>query len=75
MKILNKTKLKKKRKGMRSLYQYLLVEIEVTRKLNHPAVIHLFEVIDDPSEDEIFLSLIFFYLLYMSILCSSGVLS
>jgi hypothetical protein len=52
---MNKESLRRKRKGMRTLYQNLLVEIEIMKRLNHPALIHLFEVIDDPNCKKIYL--------------------
>ena len=36
-------------------YQDLMVEIAILKKLNHPNVIQLFEVIDDPENDKLFL--------------------
>lgn len=37
-------------------FQDVLREIAIMKKLNHPNVIKLHEVLDDPEEDQMFLS-------------------
>lgn len=41
---------------VKNAFQDLLREIAIMKKLNHPNVIKLNEVIDDPEEDKIYLS-------------------
>jgi serine/threonine protein kinase len=63
------------RKGRKSLYQYLLAEIEIMKRLKHPAVIHLFEIINDPDAAEIYLGMNLFNLLNVSLVlecCRDG---
>jgi len=62
IKICRKSFLRKKRVGLRkgSALQDLMQEIDVMKRLSehpHRNVIQLFEVIDDPHEDRIFLGM------------------
>ncbi len=55
-KILNKTKLKKKLLNKKvSAYNMVEKEMAVMKKLAHPNLCKLFEIIDDPSEDKLYL--------------------
>ena len=55
-KILNKTKLKKKLLNRRvSAYNMVEKEMAVMKKLAHPNICKLFEIIDDPSEEKVYL--------------------
>eukprot|EP01028_Stygiella_incarcerata_P010952 TRINITY_DN5963_c1_g1_i1.p1 TRINITY_DN5963_c1_g1~~TRINITY_DN5963_c1_g1_i1.p1 ORF type:complete len:562 (+),score=170.45 TRINITY_DN5963_c1_g1_i1:78-1763(+) len=56
IKILNKSILKRIRKGFgKNAYSGVLKEIAIWKKLRHENVVRLFEVIDDPDEDRLFL--------------------
>ena len=56
VKLLSKPRLKKRRVGMRSnALELLSREIAVWKKLNHPNVCNLVEVINDESHDEVYL--------------------
>lgn len=44
---------------IKDAFQNLNKEIALMKKLNHANVIKLHEVIDDPDEDKLFMSLIF----------------
>ena len=56
VKLLSKPRLKKRRVGMRSnALELLSCEIAVWKKLNHPNVCNLVEVINDESHDEVYL--------------------
>lgn len=39
-------------------------EIAIMKKLNHPNVVHLYEVIDDPRSNQVYLILEYYLLLY-----------
>ena len=55
VKIFSKALLKKRRLGQQSdKFAALQSEIAIMRRLRHPNVIQLHEVIDDPSRDELF---------------------
>jgi len=41
---------------VKNAFQDLLREIAIMKKLNHPNVIKLYEVLDDPEEDKMYLS-------------------
>lgn len=49
--------LKKKRLGLqqRNGYENVLKEIRILKRLNHPNIVRLYEVIDDASSDYIYL--------------------
>ena len=47
---MNKKELRKKR-----AYEYVLEELKVLKTLEHPNVIYLHEIIDDPKKDSIYL--------------------
>jgi [calcium/calmodulin-dependent protein kinase] kinase len=56
MKIANKSKLKKKLLSrQKSAYTLLEQEIATLKKLDHPNTVKLYEVIDDPAEDKLYL--------------------
>jgi [calcium/calmodulin-dependent protein kinase] kinase len=56
VKILNKSILKRIHKGPgRNAYMAVLKEIAIWKKLYHPHVVQLFEVIDDPHRDKLYL--------------------
>ena len=39
-------------------FQEVLVEIAIMKKLNHPNVIKLYEVLDDPQNDKLYMGMI-----------------
>ena len=55
VKILKKDKLKKRRFGQPNLFENIKREIAVMKKLDSPFVVKLFEVIDDPEENKLYL--------------------
>eukprot|EP00741_Cyanophora_paradoxa_P001419 tig00000489_g1372.t1 len=56
VKIMKKSILKRKRVGRSgNALQNVLHEIAIMKKLNHPNVVRLYEVIDDPEEDKLYL--------------------
>eukprot|EP00762_Andalucia_godoyi_P003004 ANDGO_04088.mRNA.1 putative serine/threonine-protein kinase DDB_G0279405 len=56
VKILNKSILKRIHKGPgKNAYMGVLKEIAIWKKLHHPNVVQLFEVIDDPHRDKLYL--------------------
>eukprot|EP01114_Cavostelium_apophysatum_P013963 TRINITY_DN3494_c0_g1_i1.p1 TRINITY_DN3494_c0_g1~~TRINITY_DN3494_c0_g1_i1.p1 ORF type:complete len:250 (-),score=79.61 TRINITY_DN3494_c0_g1_i1:223-972(-) len=61
MKIMIKSQLMRKRVGLRkgTAYENVVREIELMKRLDHPHVIKLIEVIDDPQEDKLFMILEF----------------
>ena len=64
MKIYNKFVLKKKKEhmntesglGFRTAFDSVVKETEILSTLNHPNVIKLIEIIDDPAADKLYLS-------------------
>ena len=53
---MNKRKLKfKKMRGNRTAFDCIKDELEVMERIEHPNIVWLHEVIDDPSKDNIFL--------------------
>ncbi|KAL0487342.1 calmodulin dependent protein kinase kinase [Acrasis kona] len=57
VKVLNKSALKRVKKGDETAYSDVLREIAINKKLNHENCVRLFEVIDDPSNDKLYLVL------------------
>ena len=56
IKLLSKARLKKKRVGLRSSALDMLTrEIAIWKKLDHPNICHLYEVINDENHDEVYL--------------------
>ena len=56
VKILNKKFLRKKRVGrFGNMLQTVQREVAIWKKLKHPHVVHLFEVINDPGHDHLYL--------------------
>ena len=56
MKILNKVKLKKIFVGKNKFaYQAVETEIAVLKLLEHENIVHLYEIIDDPKHDKLYL--------------------
>lgn len=56
LKILNKARLKKKKIGKSvSAFSLIEKEIAVMKKLAHPNICKLFEVIDDPAANKLYL--------------------
>ena len=43
------------RKARRTPWENMEREIAILKKLDHPNVVHLFEVLDDPQENELIL--------------------
>lgn len=53
---MNKAMLQKKKTGKgRSAYDSVKEELKVLQKLEHPNIIYLHEIIDDPDKDELYL--------------------
>mmetsp|Transcript_32573 Transcript_32573/g.74688 ORF Transcript_32573/g.74688 Transcript_32573/m.74688 type:complete len:568 (-) Transcript_32573:460-2163(-) len=60
IKVLNRSILKRKRVGRNgNAYDSVLREVAVMKRLKHPHVVNLYEVIDDPDKDQLFLVLEF----------------
>jgi len=60
LKVLKRSLLKRKRMGRTgNAFEAVLREIAVMKKLHHPNVVKLYEVIDDPERDELYLVLEF----------------
>jgi len=56
MKAMNKKDLTKQKIGKSSnAYMYVKEELKVLQKLEHPNIIYLHEIIDDPSKDYLYL--------------------
>lgn len=55
IKILNKSMLRKVRNGMTSAIQQVQTEIAVMKKLRHRNIVNLYEVIDDPKSNKMYL--------------------
>ena len=56
LKVLKRSLLKRKRMGRTgNAFEAVLREIAVMKKLHHPNVVKLYEVIDDPERDELYL--------------------
>lgn len=56
MKVINKNKLKKIIVGKNKYaYDSIQTEIAVLKKLDHPNIVRLFEIIDDPKHDKLYL--------------------
>ena len=55
IKILTRSVLRRKRMGRGTAYDSVLREIAVMKRLDHPNCVRLFEVIDDPEHDELYL--------------------
>jgi serine/threonine protein kinase len=56
IKIANKKKLQKKMYTKnKSAFTQLESEIAIMKKLDHPSIVHLFEVIDDPTDSKLYL--------------------
>jgi len=55
MKVVHKSVLRKKRVGSTTALDDVMREISIMKKLNHPNVAKLFEVINDPDEDTLFM--------------------
>mgnify|MGYP002633658133 CR=1 FL=1 len=56
MKQMNKKELKKKMVGKeQNAYMYVIEELKVLQRLQHPNIIYLHEIIDDPKKDFIYL--------------------
>ncbi|KYQ90582.1 putative protein serine/threonine kinase [Tieghemostelium lacteum] len=56
IKVFNKTRLKKKRLGLRNNpLDDVLKEITILKKLNHHNIVKLYEVINDPNQDSIYI--------------------
>ena len=56
MKIINKVKLKRKVFAKdKNAYTQIQLEVAVMKKMNHPNIVNLFEVIDDPVADKLYL--------------------
>jgi len=56
MKSMNKEELKKRTIGKNTnAYMYVLDELKVLQRLEHPNVVYLHEVINDPNSDHLFL--------------------
>ena len=55
IKILTRSVLRRKRMGKGTAYDSVLREIVVMKRLDHPNCVRLFEVIDDPEHDELYL--------------------
>ena len=63
MKIYKKTFLNKKRmgkSGIKSLMKNVENEIDIMQKLDHPNILKIYEVIDDPSHEKLYLGRILF---------------
>ena len=57
MKVMNKSALKKMKKNDgNTAYSDIIREIAILKKTRHENVIRLYEVIDDPTYDKLFLS-------------------
>jgi serine/threonine protein kinase len=53
---MNKVELKKKTVGRgQNAYMYVIEELKVLQRLQHPNIIYLHEIIDDPKKDYIYL--------------------
>lgn len=59
LKVLNKSVLKKKRMGSRSMMQDVEDEIRVMKMLDHPRLVRIYEVIDSPDYHKLFLRMDF----------------
>lgn len=60
IKIANKQRLKKKLlTRTKSAYTQLATEIAIMKKMDHPNIVKLFEVIDDPNNDNLYLTMEF----------------
>jgi len=58
IKIANKHRLKKKLlTKSKSAYTQLATEIAIMKKMDHPNIVRLFEVIDDPNNDNLYLTM------------------
>jgi [calcium/calmodulin-dependent protein kinase] kinase len=56
MKIMNKKKLKRLRVAKQTTaYKLLETEIAIMKKMNHPNIVRLYEIIDDPGYDKLFI--------------------
>jgi len=57
VKIMNRSLLKRRRVGMTPMLQTVFREIALMKKLRHPNVLRLYEAMDDPDQDNIFMIL------------------
>lgn len=56
LKEMNKKLLKKKKVGLnKNAYDCILEELKILKRLEHPNIIWLHEIIDDPEKDKIYL--------------------
>eukprot|EP00826_Nyctotherus_ovalis_P038513 TRINITY_DN3610_c0_g6_i1.p1 TRINITY_DN3610_c0_g6~~TRINITY_DN3610_c0_g6_i1.p1 ORF type:complete len:208 (-),score=56.02 TRINITY_DN3610_c0_g6_i1:477-1100(-) len=56
MKIMNKARLKKLFIGkQKTVYKLIETEIAVMKKMCHPNIVHLYEIIDDPNSNKLYL--------------------
>jgi serine/threonine protein kinase len=55
MKIMDKNALKRIKKGEGSAYTDVMREVTILKKLRHENIVKLYEIIDDPSNDHLFL--------------------
>jgi len=53
MKSMMKSFLKKQKIGASNAYESVKAELEVLQKLEHPNIIYLREIIDDPTKDDL----------------------
>jgi len=57
IKVMDKNILRRKRQGMTNMLENVKKEIAIMKKLNHPHCVRMYEVIDDPDSNKLYLRL------------------